>query len=1043
MRIANLTGLLLTLLWAGGIAPAQVTTAAISGVVEDSSGRVVPGAAITVHRIATGLRRTTATDGAGRYLTLDLDPGAYEVQAEKSGFQTEVREGIELTVGREAVVDFTLKVGPVRETVVVSGEAPLVDTANTSMGNVVERQTIADLPLNGRDYTQLTLLVPGVVNITTFSSSSFSGLTRRIAVAGSRASSGGVYLLDGTNVMGFFNDSTGNSALGTALGVDAIEEFKVETNNFSPEYGRSGSSVVNAISRSGSNQFHASAFEYLRNSALDARNFFDPSQIPSFRRNQFGAYSGGRIVANKTFYFADYEGLRETLGESELGGVPDAQARLGNLPGGTVAVNPAIVPLLNLFPLPNGPDLGGGVGEYTTTAPRTTSENYVSARIDQYLSAKDTLFGRFTIDNGQLNDPFPIAGMYIPFYQLSQGRNRYATLQETRILSAKAVNSLRVSFNRSDSAGNSSDVPPALNLVPGTTGRAAGAITIGGVGYYGPDPIIPYYLIINDWTFADDVSFIRGRHVMKAGFEWQQIQDPYRADLYSGGSLTFNTLSDFLTANPYLFIAPLPGKLDTERTWNQGVGGAYFWDSFRLRQNLTLNFGVRYEFITNPTESHGRFASLVNLSDPTVTTLPHVFAQNPSLANLAPRFGFAWDATGDGKTSVRGGFGMFYQEYAPRDYAEYGFNPPQTVLGVGVFPGFPISPAALFALPPSISLVTGYQISTTPYVLEYNVNVQRELARGLVLEVGGVFSGGRRLLGSYDYNEPLPNATLADGTPIRTATATRPNPYFSTLAFSYPMDTSNYRSLVATLEKRLSGSSRLFAAYTWSHSLDTQSNEFNGDSWNDAGETTDIDNLRLDYGNSTFDVRQSLTLNYIYDLPFGRGLQGLARTVAGGWQFAGIATFHSGLPFSVENGFDRANTLQTLSPPEGSERPDVKPGYSNNPVTGSPNQWFNPNAFELQPAGAFGDLGRDTVIGPGMADVDCGFLKSLRFAEGYAVQFRFELFNILNHTNFNVPVYPNRNVFLDANGTVNPLAGQITQTASSSRQLQFALKFSF
>ncbi len=1034
---------LLLLLLLARLAPAQVTTATISGVVEDSSGRVVPGASVAIHRLATGARRMVVTDGSGRYLATDLDLGTYEVQAEMSGFQTEVRSGIELTLGREAVVDFTLQVGTVREKVMVTGEAPLVDTANSSMGNVVERQTIADLPLNGRDYTQLTLLVPGVTNVTTFSASSFSGLTRQIAVAGARASSGGVYLLDGTNVMGFWNDGTGNPALGTALGVDAIEEFKVETNNFSPEYGRAGASVVNAVSRSGSNQFHSSVYEYLRNSALDARNFFDPSQKPPFKRNQFGASSGGKIVANKTFYFVDYEGLRQTLGETALGGTPTAQARLGILPSRTVAVNPAIVPLLNLFPLPNGPDLGGGVGELITTASQTTSENYFSGRIDQYLSARDTLFGRVTIDNGQLNDPFPFAGMYIPFYQLSEGRNRYATLQETHVVSPRVVNSFRLSFNRSDSAGNSTSDPPALNLIPGVTGRAAGSVDIGGVGYVGPDVIVPYYLIINDWTAGDDINLVHGRHLMKAGFEWQKIQDPYRADLYSGGSLTFNTLADFLTANPYTFVGPLPGKLDTERTWNQGVGGAYFWDSYRLRKNLTLNFGVRYEFITNPTESHGRFSSLVNLSEPAVTQLPHVFAQNPSLANLAPRFGFAWDATGDGKTSIRGGFGMFYQEYAPRDYAEYGFNPPQTVLGLGIFPGFPISPAALFALPPSISLVTGYRISTTPYVLEYNLNIQRQLAPGLVLEAGGVFSGGRRLLGSYDYNEPLPNAALPDGTPIRTATAMRPNPYFSTLAFSYPMDTSNYRSLVVTLEKKLAGGSRFFAAYTLSHSLDTQSNEFNGDGWNDAGETTDINNLRMDYGNSTFDVRQNLTLNYIYDLPFGHRLHGLGGKLAGGWQFAGITTFHSGLPSSVENGFDRANTQQTLAPPEGSERPDLKPGYSNDPVLGLPNRWFDPNAFELQPAGAFGNLGRDTVTGPGMADVDCGFLKAVRLGERYAVHFRFEMFNILNHANFAVPVYTNREVFLDATGTVNPQAGQITQTVTSSRQLQFALRFSF
>ena len=1026
-----------------GPAAGQVTTAAISGTVQDASGRVVPAATVTLRRLATGAQRTVVTDGAGRYLATDLDLGGYEVQAEMRGFRTEVRSGIELTVGREAVVDFALQVGTLEEKLVVTGEAPLVDTTNSSMGDVVDRQTMADLPLNGRDYTQLTLLAPGVSNVNTVGASSFFGLNRRIAVAGARASSGGVYLLDGTNVMGFFNDGAGNAALGTALGVDAIQEFKVETNNFSPEYGRSGASVVNAISRSGSNQLGGSLFEYLRNSVLDARNFFDPQDKPSFNRNQFGASAGGPIVAGKAFFFGSYEGLRENLGETELGGSPTAQARLGNLPGGTVAVNPAVAPLLSLFPLPNGPDLGGGVGLLTTTAARRTSEDYFSGRIDVRLSPHDSLFGRFTIDDGQLHDPYPIAGMYIPFYQVSDGSSRYATLQETRVLSPHAVNAARVSFNRGDSAGDSPDHPAALNLIPGVTGRAAGAISVGGVGFDGPNPIVPYYLILNEWTFGDDLHFVRGRHLMKAGFEWQKIQDPYRTDIYSGGYLTFNTLADLLAANPYTFLVPLPGKLATERTWNEGSGGVYLWDSYRMRRNLTLNFGARYEFITNPTESHGRFASLVNLTDAAVTALPHVFSRNPSLHNIAPRAGFAWDATGDGKTSIRGGFGIFYQEYMPRDYAQYGFNPPQTILGIGIYPGFPISPAALFGLPPSITLVTGYRITTTPYLLEYNLNVQRELKPGLVLEAGGVFSGGRKLLGAYDYNEPLPNATLPDGTPIRTATAARPNPYFSTLQFTFPMHSSNYNSLVMTLEKRFAGGSRLSAAYTWSHALDTQSNEFSGDGWNDAGETTDIRNLKRDYGNSTFDVRQNLTLNYVYALPFGAGLRGLARTLAGGWQLTGIATFHSGQPFSVENGFDRANTMQTLSPPNGSERPDLKPGHSNDPVLGSPNRWFDPGAFQLQPAGAFGNLGRDTVTGPGLADVDCGFLKTFRLAERTGLQFRFEMFNVLNHANFATPDFPQREVFLDASGTVNPQVGQITRTVSSSRQLQFALRLSF
>ncbi len=605
------------------------------------------------------------------------------------------------------------------------------------------------------------------------------------------------------------------------------------------------------------------------------------------------------------------------------------------------------------------------------------------------------------------------------------------------------MNSARISFNRSSSAGDSPSHPPALDLLQGVTGRPAGGVDIGGVGYDGPNLTVPYYLILNEWTFGDDINVVHGRHLMKSGFEWQKIQDPYRTDLYAGGYLTFNTLSDFLAARPFSIVVPVPGKLNTERTWNEGSGGAYFWDSYRWRRNLTLNFGARYEFITNPTESNGRFSTLVNLGDAAVTHEPHVFSQNPSLKNFAPRFGFAWDATGDGKTSVRGGFGMFYQEYVPRDYGQYGFNPPETILGLGIFPGIPVSPGALFGLPPAIQLVMGYHVTTSPYLMQYNLNVQRELKPGLVLEAGGVFSGGRKLLGAYDYNQPLPDAKLPDGTPIRSSAATRPNPYFSTLQFTYPMHSSNYSSLVVTLEKRFTGGSRLFAAYTWSHSLDTQSDELNGDSWNDSGQTMDIHNLKRDYGNSTFDIRQNLTIHYVYGLPFGANLHGAAAALARGWQFTGIATFHTGPPFTVVNGFDRANTLQSTTPPDAADRPDLKPGSTNNPVLGSPNHWFDTGAFMLQPAGAFGNLGRDTVTGPGMANVDLGFLKTFRFTERTGLQFRLETFNIFNHPNFAVPDYPNRQVFLDASGTINPQAGEIARTVSSSRQLQFAFRLSF
>jgi hypothetical protein len=1031
--------ILVTAVWA----IAQITSAVLSGVVVDPSGKVVPRAAVRVIRIETGAQRLLATDDEGRYVVSNLEPGMYEVEVGAPAFRTQVRRGIELTVGREANVEVQLEIGSVQEKVVVTGDAPLIETDRSSMGAVVQRRTIGDLPLNGRDFTQLTLLAPGVVNVTTAASNTFLGLTRRIAVAGARPSSGGVYLLDGANLMGFFNDTVGNPALGTALGVDAIQEFKIETNNFSPAYGRAGAAVINAISRSGSNNWHGSAFEYVRNSALDARNFFDPEEVPAFRRNQFGASLGGPVTRDRTFFFANYEGLIERLSNTTVGATPTAQARSGALPDGQVLVNPAIVPLLDLFPLPNGPQLGGGVGVYSTAASKRTNESYVLGRLDHKLSERNTLFARLVVDNGKLEDPYPIPGLFLPFYLDSVGRNRYATLQVNSIISPRVVNSLRVSFGRTASWGDSTTRPPALELLPGVEGRRSGGVSIGGVGFAGPNSIVPYHLIVNNWTIAEDLSIVRNGHFLEMGFEWQKIQNPYRADIYSGGLLTFNNLRDFLTGNPFLIVAPVPDRLATERTWNQNIAGAYFTDSWRIHKRLTLNLGLRYEIITNPSESHGRISTLVNLSDPAVTRVPNVFAQNPSLRNFAPRFGFAYDPFGDGKTALRGGFGIFYQQYAPRNYGQYGFNPPETLIGVAIFPQFPIQPSTLFALPPSISLVTGYDIKSTPYMLQYNLNLQRELTPGFMVEVGGIFSAGRKLLGAYDYNTPLPNATLPDGTPIRTATSQRPNPRFSNLQFTFPMHSSSYAALTVRAEKRLGGSSRLHGSYTWGHSLDTQSNEFNGDGWNDSGNTMDITNLDRDHASSTFDVRHNLTVYYIYDVPGNRSWQGWTGWLTRNWQWTGIATFHSGLPFSAVNGFDRARTLQSTVPPNAADRPDVNPAFRGPVVIGSPDRWFDPAAFQLQPDGAYGNLGRNTLRGPGMASIDMGLTRQFPVGETLRLQFRTEMFNVLNRANFAVPDFPARQVFLDASGTVNPRAGVITRTVTTSRQLQFALRLQF
>ena len=1050
MKILRAWGVVLLFgLLPAGLASAQVTTGSISGVVKDTSGAVTPSATVKVRNTDTSASRTLVSDDNGRYQATQLPLGLYEVEVSLPGYQTATRKGIELRVGETAVVDVTLNVGQLEQSIIVTGEAPLVDTTTSSVGGVIGQNAMAALPLNGRDFTQLTLLVPGVVDVTSIVNvTPLFGISRRIAVAGARASVGGTYLLDSTNIMGFWNDQTGSASLGTALGVDAIREFKVETNNFSAEYGRAGGSAINAVSRSGSNQFHGSVFEYLRNSALDARNYFDPADIPPFKRNQFGATIGGPIKRDKSFFFANYEGLRERKLVTRRSASPTALARQGILPTGNIVVNPAIVPLLSLFPLPNGPDLGGGVGQLINQGSRRLDENYVTGRIDHRFSDNDSLFVRYVFDHGSLTEPYPSPSTIDPvFGSLLRSRNQYITIQENRIFSNTVVNSFRLSFNRSNMSGQSPFRAPALDFLPGEDQRNAASVSISGVGQIGQQGNNPFQLIINMGSLADDLNIIKGAHALKIGSEVQKIQNPYRLDIGGGGSMSFNNLRDFLSGIPFTFSIALPGKFNTQRTWQQSVVGMYFTDSYKVLSNVTLNMGLRYEFITNPTEKYGRFSSVLNMSDPAATRFPNVFRKNPSLKNFAPRFGFAWDVRGTAKTSVRGGFGMFYSQYMPRNYGHYGFNPPETTISLGVNPGFPPNIANLGALAGSFSLVTAYDITTTPYMLQYNLNVQHEILANTLVSVGYVGSGGRKLLGAYDYNQPRPTTVSADGRPVRPAGTSRPNPNFANMQFTSPIHNSNYNSLTASVERRFAGGSHISANWNWSHSLDTNSSEFNGDGFNSAGETRDINNRAADYGNSTFDIRHVGTVNYAYQLPFGAGKRigsgwnGIKQTLLGGWDTTGIARFSSGPPFQVYNGFDRSHDLRTGA--NRADRVDLRPGFSNNPVTGDPNQWFNPNAFALQPDGTYGNLGRNTLRGPGLTSVDLGLTKNTKLTERVNAQFRFEAFNIINRANFAVPPIQALAMFLDASSAINPLAGKIASTTTSARQLQFAVRLEF
>ncbi|MBI4443552.1 MAG: TonB-dependent receptor [Acidobacteria bacterium] len=1022
---------------------AQVGTGTISGTVRDETNAVIAGATVTVTNTGQGVTRRITTNAQGRYSAPNLEVGNYEVRVEATGFQSSLRSGLSLSVGREAVVDFLLPVGQVAETVTVTGEAPLVETTTTAVSALVDQSQMRDLPLNGRNYDQLTLLTTGVQQYKTGQSASFMGRGLRISVAGARPE-GQAILLDGANIQGFWNLGAGASIAGTTLGVEAIREFETVTNNSSAEFARAGGAVINAVTRSGTNAFHGSLFEFHRNDNLDARNFFQPGKDAApFVRNQFGVAVGGPIRENKTFFFGTYEGLRERLSLTRIARVPDALARQGLLPDPSnpgsflsVGVNDRIRPFLDVFPLPNGRNFGNGTAELISSRNRPIDEDYWAVRIDHNFSERHLLFGRYSFDDAVLVEPY--SNTDAPgFPEDSKARNQYTTIEGKAILSPSLLNVSRFSFVRTKHTAFNSSQFTALEFFPGLN-RQLGTIAIGGIGSVGASILTPFQFVVNTFTVSDDMSLTRGSHSMKFGFELQRIQNNYFLDFFSGGQYTFNSLREFLANQPFSFIGALPGKLDTQRGWRQTLFGFYFQDNYRVRDRLTLNLGLRYEFTTNPTEANGKLFHLKDpLKDPEFVPVEHVFANNPSLRNFGPRFGFAWDVFGDQKTSLRGGFGIYFNQILPRTYAHIAFNPPFTVLGFSLFPTFP-NPLekGVAGLAPSVSPVTNHIVNNTPYMMQYNLNGEREILPATVLRIGYVGSRGVHLFLGRDWNAFV-SQRLPDGRLIRPVGSPRPNPRFGNLALKTPDANSAYNSLQIAVNKRLRQGLQFQVSYTFSKSIDDMSATFISENLGSPDTLMEPTGDRSrDRGLSNFDIRNNLTANFIYALPFGVGRW------YGGWQFSNIMTLSSGAPFTIQNAFDRGNTGSNSR----HDRPDLRPGRSNNPRLDSPDQWFDPSAFSLQEAGTFGNLGRNTAIGPGLVNFDFAVLKDAaipRVSEEFAVQFRAEFFNIFNRPNFGIPVRTNLAVFTDASGVPNPSAGRLTETITNSRQIQLGLKVIF
>ncbi len=1083
----------------------QGTSGTILGTVTDPQAAVIAGVTVSVKNLDTQLQRQVVTDSSGYYRVEALPVGRYEVRAERQGFKVTVNS-LTLTVGEEAVTNFKMEVGSLSEQVIVTSTGTEVETTTATMGGLVDEKKIRDLPLNGRSFDQLIYLQPGVTVATSAGSSPNQGRGTKFSVGGARLTSN-LFMLDGTDM----NDSqnfTPGGAGGQMFGVESIKEFKVITHNAPAEYGRSMGGIINAVSQTGTNNFHGDIFEFLRNSALDAKNYFDNANlpIPAFKRNQFGGAVGGPVLLphfgeggpavgyhgkDKLFFFANYEGLRETLGVTKNAVVPDANARTGKIGTATpITVNPAVVPYVNLIPIANGPLILTSTGTPTGFAqlqfsqPQPVHVNYLTGRVDWNRTATDSLFVRYTIDDStklRQDAPDHVMGL---FAENETHRNQYVTLQDTRVLSANKVNQLRFGFNRSTlqvNLLNQANVPASLSFIPG---QPFGHVTITGMSPLGTVVNDPRSFFMNSYQPSDDFSVTHGNHAFKTGVFIERFQWNTAAFNRIGGDYSFASLKDFLTANVKSVVVPFPGA-DPHRSIRATLFAGYFQDDWRATRRLTLNLGLRYELTTVPTEKFGQSSFLLTPSD-TALQIHTPFAGNHK--NFAPRVGLAWDVRGDGKTSVRAGFGIYYDQILLNQFLNlFDRNPNPdlksgwltvTLPQPGIAAPFPNPLAAAQSAGAGFALQnTVFNNYKTPYLYQYSLEVQRQIAKNLVASVAYVGSRGKHLVERRDGNTPVP-IVLAGGVPCNAGAVSATNPILPAGTLCTPktalrrnskwadMQTRSldglswYDSMQVSVLRRFSGGLQVQAAYTWSKSLDTSSGLFSEEADNAATGVEIPDNIRNEKGLSNFDVRHNAIINVLYELPFGKSLRGVSGQLLSGWQIGGIGTFAAGVPFTVENSANRSQNQATGS--NFSDRPNLVTGASNNPThgvsagctfgtgtsaitvaagtpLGTPSHWFDPCAFVPQPLGTFGNLGRNTLIGPGRSTIDFLVNKHFRISEK---QFRTEVFNILNHPNFEAPNINFRRIF-DGSGNLLPTFGQLTNTTSTSRQIQFGLKFIF
>ena len=1057
----------------------------ILGTVHDQSGAVIRGAKVTARQVATGLVREETTNDAGEYLFAQLPVGQYELTAEAAGFKKIDKQNILLQVDDKLRVDLDMTVGAITETVAVEASAPVIQTDSATVGNVVDNKKVTELPLNGRNFLQLNLLVPGANQGVKGSQNQTQGGS--ITVNGAREQANN-FLLDGVD-----NNDLAINQYSVAISTEAIQEFKVQASTYSAEFGRSGGAQINVATKSGSNQFHGVLYEYLRNADLDAKNFFDRrGPIPPYKRNRFGTSVGGPVIKDRTFFFFNWESTRIRQSITRVATVPTAAMKTGNfsalLPntiiydpasfsinGGTPVrtpfdgnkipkskINAVGQALANLYPDPNG-SIGAGSGLFTSSPGKTDDFNQYSGRIDHRFTQNDSVFARYTFikeDRFDTFDPF-CSLTNVPGFgcnTLNGGQN--LVVSHIHLFGATRVNELRLGFNRSRGGIFQQDRAADVSTQLGILGTSRSPIDFGlvrilpaGFDSVGDGGNLPQDRKDNTYQVTDTFSWNKGTHNFRFGGDFRRFQLNLLFDSNARGSMNFdpfyttspvlkganigagsggNPIAELLAGTPDLssvsrsIAGPTGNTVTGFRTYSLNF---FVQDDWRIRPNLTLNYGLRWEYNSPVVDKYNHLGTF----DPTapndlrVSTSQKPELYDASKKQFAPRIGFAYTPFGP-KTVFRGGYGIFWDEKLLNIHLTPALSPPflvplsfnQSTNGV---PNINIAnpfggQAAAGGFPAAVWLESPFK---NGYLQQWSFNVQRELPSAMAFTLGYVGSKGTHLDHQYNANLPQPSALFVQ--------ANRPYPNFANITVDSASASSTYEALQASLEKRFSRGLSFLLGYTYSKAID------NGSAWNAA--VLNVFNFHEERGLSTFDTRHRFVASYTYDLPFGKGRMfgtdwsGVTNALLGGWQTNGILTVQAGNPIDVQVG------LTTLTGTNSATRPDLL--GNPNDFHHDPQLWFNTADFSRNFSGRFGNAGRNVVIGPGTTDFDFALLKRFPlFSEQRYLQFRSEFFNLANHPNFDNP-----NTTLVSPSFGHVLSAGVSDVRTSSRQIQFALRLVF